>query len=126
MKKIIILILFIFLLTGCSSNKDTKKVVKEKKKEPVKVEEKYIDNNNTPISFYEVNNRKLTKIHSTSSTIGREIDVGVYTIYLSNEEEINLNDSYANSFYNEWIKKSDEKNMLYIHSKITRITLHSH
>lgn len=111
MKKILILILFIFLLTGCSSNKDTKKVVKEKKKEPVKVEEKYIDNNNTPISFYEVNNRKLTKIHSTSSTIGREIDVGVYTIYLSNEEEINLNDSYANSFYNEWIKYNKDNKL---------------
>ena len=110
MKKIILLILII-LITGCSiKEKEVKKTIKTK--EPVKTEEvKYIDSNNTPISFYEVNNNTLKKIHSTNSKIGREVDIGIFSIYPSTEENINLNDTFANSFYNEWIKYNKNNNL---------------
>ncbi|MBQ6477027.1 MAG: hypothetical protein IJI43_01140 [Bacilli bacterium] len=103
MKKILFLLLIVLTLCSC-----TKKEVKEKpkvkqEKEEVK-EEVYVDNNNTPIAFYELKNNTLTKISSINKVLNVEEDIGVFSIYPSNENTINLTDSYANSFYNEWLK----------------------
>ena len=105
MKKLLIPILIILLICGCT--KETKKeevVKKEKKEEPVVVEETYKDLNNTPIGIYKLNGNTLTKLTSIDKHLNVEEDIGVFQIYPSNEDVINLNTNYGESFYNEYIK----------------------
>ena len=105
MKKLLIPILIILLICGCT--KETKKeevIKKEKKEEPVVVEETYKDLNNTPIGIYKLNGNTLTKLTSIDKHLNVEEDIGVFQIYPSNEDVINLNTNYGESFYNEYIK----------------------
>lgn len=105
MKKLLIPILIILLICGCT--KETKKeevIKKEKKEEPVVVEETYKDSNNTPIGIYKLNGNTLTKLTSIDKHLNVEEDIGVFQIYPSNEDIINLNTNYGESFYNEYIK----------------------
>ena len=104
MKKIIISILIILLICGCT--KETKKeVVKEKKKEePIVIEETYKDLNNTPIGIYKLNGNTLNKLTTIDKHLNVEEDIGIFQIYPSNEDVINLNTNFGESFYNEYIK----------------------
>lgn len=105
MKKLLIPILILLLICGCT--KETKKeevIKKEKKEEPVVVEETYKDLNNTPIGIYKLNGNTLTKLTSIDKHLNVEEDIGVFQIYPSNEDVINLNTNYGESFYNEYIK----------------------
>ena len=104
MKKIIISILIILLICGCT--KETKKeVVKEKKKEePIVIEETYKDLNNTPIGIYKLNGNTLNKLTTIDKHLNVEEDIGIFQIYPSNEDVINLDTNYGESFYNEYIK----------------------
>ena len=104
-KRLLIILILLLIITGCKSKEKNIPVKKEKEKTEIKEEiPKYKDENNTPISFYEINNNTLTKIHSINKKLILEEDMGVFSIYPSNEETITLNDTYANSFYNEWTK----------------------
>ena len=105
MKKLIIPLLIILLVCGCSNNKKEEPIKKEiKKEEPVVVEETYKDLNNTPIGIYKLNGNTLTKLTSIDKHLNVEEDIGVFQIYPSNEDVINLNTNYGESFYNEYIK----------------------
>ena len=107
MKKIILFLLVLLLLTGCGKERkeEKKEVVKE---EPEIIEEEviptYQDLNPTPISFYQLQGNTLNKINTISGNYKALDDVGVFQIYPSNEETIQLSDSYANSYYKEWEK----------------------
>lgn len=114
MKKIIIILVIpILLLTGCTKEKEIKKVV-EKKQEPIKEEihePEYIDENNTPIGIYTVKGNTLYKLTSDSYKVKPYDDIGVFQAFPSNEDKIVLNDSFANSFYNNWINYKQDKNL---------------
>lgn len=106
MKKLLIILLVPLLLCGCSK-KEVVKVEKEKKeeiKEKVDNTPKYVDLNNTPIGLYTLNGNTLTKLTTLNKTLKVEEDIGVFQIYPSNEDTVQLSDTFANSFYNEWIK----------------------
>ena len=99
MKKYLILIICLLLFTGCTTKKVEKKVkkVKEETKEEKIV---YKDENMMPISFYE-NNKKITT-QSVIQKVG--YDLGVFQIFPSNEDTLQLNKSHWDSFYEEWNK----------------------
>ena len=105
MKKIIIPLIILLLICGCTKeNKKQEKITKEKKEEPIQVEETYKDLNNTPIGIYKLNGNTLTKLASIDKHLNVEEDIGVFQIYPSNEDIINLDTNYGQSFYNEYIK----------------------
>ncbi len=110
--KIVILLLILLSICGCSKNEvDTNKNKKEDKvKEEIKEEvNKYTDNNNTPIGIYQLQGNTLTKLHNYNTKLVVEKDINTFQIYPSNEEVITLNNSFGQSFYNEWSKYSNIK-----------------
>ena len=104
MKKCLVLIICLLLVTGCSTKKVEKKVKKVKEK-PIEVKEVYKDENNMPISFYD-NNKKITT-KKIAFKVGQ--DLGIFQVFPSNLDELKLSDSYGNSFYSEWIKYNQNK-----------------
>ena len=110
-KKLLIILILLLLVCGCV-NKEKKVVKKKENKNTIKDEiPKYTDLNKTPISFYEVKGNTLTKIHSIDKKLVIEEDIGVFSIYPSNEEQICLNERIAESFYNEWSKYNQNNNL---------------
>ena len=110
MKKILLILICLLLISGCEKN--NKKIdVSSKKQEKVKevVKDTYKDLNNTPISIYQLNNNTLTKLHEFNDTFVPEKDINSFQIYPSNEEIITLNESFGKSFYNEWSKYNNIK-----------------
>ena len=109
MKKILVLLITILLLTGCL--KEEEKKVEKPKEEPIVIEEKdtYQDLNTTPIGIYKLENNSLTKLTTLTKHLNIEEDIGVFQIFPSNEDTISLNTSFGESFYNEWIKYKNIK-----------------
>ena len=102
MKKLIIPLLVLLLICGCS--KEVKKEEPKKKKETITVEDTYKDLNNTPIGIYNLNGNTLNKLTSINKHLNVEEDIGIFQLYFSNEDIINLDTNYGQSFYNEFIK----------------------
>lgn len=104
MKKGMILVLIgILFLSGCTKKEQSKtEEVVEKKEEIVENTPKYIDDNHTPISFYKLKGNKLEKVTSLSGNYNSMDDVTLLQIYPSIEDSITLNESFATSFYKEW------------------------
>ena len=110
MKKVLFTLLIILLLTGCGKEKEIIKEKKVKKEKPIGVVDTYKDLNNTPISIYKLNGNKLTKLtEDTKNFIAME-DLGIFQIFPSNEDTINVN-SFGQDFYNEWIKYNTNNNL---------------
>lgn len=99
MKKLLLLIIPLLLICGCESTKtNNKEVIKpEIKKEEVK--EDYIDFNTTPIGIYSLNGNSLTKLTIINKKPVIEEDLGVFQIYFSNDNNISLDKSFADSYY---------------------------
>ena len=122
LKLLTILLAAFLLITGCNKNEEIKQneeITKEKEetKELKEVEVKapeYIDNNTTPISFYSLQGNKLIKLTEISKRLNVEEDIGIFQIYPSNENEIILNNTFAESFYNEWQKYYQNNNNIKI------------
>lgn len=108
MKKILI-ILSIFLLLGCSKEVDNKQIEKPKETKKVEVKETYQDLNNTPIGIYSLNNNSLTRLNTITKHLNVEEDIGIFQIFLSNENTINLNTNFGEAYNNEWIKYNNIK-----------------
>ena len=102
-KKIVILFILLILCCGCINTKKTEKK-KEKKKVEVEYVETYKDLNDTPISFYTVNGNHLEKLTKINKTLVPMEDIGIFQIYLSNEDRVQLKNSFALDFYDEWTK----------------------
>ena len=79
MKKILILLVIVILVTGCVNKSNKPKVIKKEEKEEV-VEEKdsYKDLNNTPIGIYQLNGNTLTKIHEYKTNFVPEKDMNIF------------------------------------------------
>lgn len=104
-----IILLFILLLCGCenNTNKIKKNIEYNKiKEEPTEeiVEESYQDNNHTPISFYELKGNHLEKKSSLTGSFQGMDDIFFLQLFPSNDERIDLENDFADSFYQEFMK----------------------
>ena len=110
MKKILLILTLLLFITGCT-NKTNNKEIKDFKEVDIEIQEKdtYKDLNNTPIGIYELRGSTLTKIHDYKTSFIPEVDINIFQIYPSNEENIILDSSFGKSFYNEWIKYNNIK-----------------
>lgn len=110
MKKILLILTILLFITGCT-NKTNNKEINDFKEVDIKIQEKdsYKDLNNTPISIYELRGNTLTKIHDYKTSFIPEVDINIFQIYPSSEENITLNSSFGKSFYDEWIKYNNIK-----------------
>ena len=111
MKKILILLLIPLLLTGCIKQKNITKEnqpLPDNKKE--EVIETYKDDNNTPISIYELNGNTLTKQTKIIKNLTSMEDIGIFQIYPSTENEIKVS-NFGNDFYNEFQKYNSNNNL---------------
>ena len=115
MKKLIILLVSIVLLSGCSFFKNESKEVKEEPKpqEVEKEEEKepeYTDDNTMPIGLYERNGSKIKKLSEYSAKIIVKKDIKTFQAFPSAEEEINHSGKrYADYYYEKWMEQNPEK-----------------
>ena len=100
MKKIIFLMIFL-LLVGCEKpkeeleNKEEKLEIEEKKEES---EEVYVDDNPIKIALYRGNNGEYKRTDTFKSKLKEITDVGVFSIILSNDEEIHDGVSIKNLY----------------------------
>ncbi len=103
MKKILLIIVLLLIVCGCSNTKSNveEKVVKPNvQKEEVKQD--YVDQNNTPIGIYQLNGNTLTKLTTITKKPVIEEDLGVFQVYPSNDNNISLNTSFGQSYYEHW------------------------
>ena len=112
MKKLVVFFLFIFLVTGCGNkieHKPQKEInhIEEPKEEEIIIPE-YIDNNITPISFYQLNGNVLKKLYTIKGNYQALDDVGIFQVYPSNLEEIQLTKNYSVSYVEEWNKYREQ------------------
>ena len=111
MKRIILIIIPLLLLCGCEKKeiKEEKIIKPEVQKEEVKPD--YIDTNKTPIGIYELNGNTLKKLTTINRQTIIEEDLGIFQVYPSNEDEISLNTSFANSYYEHWQEYKSNTNL---------------
>ena len=102
MKKLtILLIISSILVVGC---KDTKIIDTKRKVAVDETTETYKDSNNTPIGIYSLENNNLKKLTTITKHLNVEEDIGIFQVYLSNEDNIQLTTNFGESFHNEWLK----------------------
>lgn len=82
MKKTIILIIIVLLLSGCSDNFKKSEIKQEKKIEPIINEEEYIDDNPIKIGIYDGKN--LVKDYETK--LVSQSDLAVFSVCFTNDE----------------------------------------
>lgn len=107
-KKIIIVFIILIACCGCNISKENKT---KKKKVETTYEENYKDLNNTPISFYSSNDSGLIKITKINKTLVSMEDIGIFQIYPSDADSINISSGFGNSFYDEWMKYNTNNNL---------------
>ena len=111
-KLLIILVIICIFVFGCSKkNSTTKKTnttpIEEKdkdnnndKKEDIDTNT-YTDNNNTPIGIYSDNGTRMTSMNTSLTPLE---NIGSFLVYPSNENTVNFNGRFGDSFHDEWIK----------------------
>ena len=104
MKKIVILFLSILAISGCAKEEKI-----EVKYEKIKKVDSYKDINTTPIGIYKLEGNTLTRLKSIDKKLKVEEDIGLFQIYPSKEEKVELNTSFGEAFYKEWSKYKDIK-----------------
>ena len=116
-KNILILIIIVLLLTACSSNKNihnNKQNINKEKEEIKEEKDIYIDENETPISFYRLSNNTLQRIETINISTTPMEDIGIFQIYPSIADSINLNEPFGQSFYNSLSLFNNETNKIKI------------
>ena len=112
MKRLTILLVVILILTGCSKKENI--IINEyvNKEEPIEeIEDTYTDSNNTIIGLYFDKGSRLELIKEYKTNIISGVDVGVFQIYPSNDDEVILNSSFGTSFYNAWVSLPNYNNL---------------
>ena len=113
-KKIIISLTTLFILTGCSQNKQISNNITEipNTEEPEIKEEIYIDDNPIKIALYKGKN----KVTSYSTSISNFKDIETFNIYYTNIDKLdstNIKNNYQ-KYYNQYENITDYKNGFYI------------
>ena len=115
MKKIFLLLMCIFiLLCGCDKKEEPKNDIKEKEEiveEVIEEVDTYTDLNNTPIGIYSLQGNKLVKLTSFNTRLVIEKDINTFQLYPSNEDVVYLNNGFAQSFYDEYMKYNTNGNL---------------
>lgn len=109
MKKIICLFITLLLITGCTTKKEETPKKEETKKEEEPVVEKYEDENTTPIGLYELYGNTLRRLDRIDRELIVEEDVGIFQVFPSNEDVVELNNGFAEDFYNTWTSLNPDK-----------------
>ena len=118
MKKIILFLTLITILTGCQSNNNlTNEIsniptIADEIIEDIPEEPEYIDNNNVKVSLYNGKN----KATSYSITLTGKKDIGVFDVYYTDIEKLNSSNTKTNflKYYNEYENIENHKNGFYI------------
>lgn len=108
MKKILLLILIIFLITGCNNkNKGEEKVVDKLNDVIETEEEKYVDDNPIIVGLYE-NDIRLVKEYTISKESFKDL---IFGVYYTNEENLEShNQKYNwNKYYSQYSNIDDYK-----------------
>ena len=112
--KIFLLILAIFLVSGCSFSKKEETV--ELKETPVEqtedvIEEpKYVDDNPIKIAFYNKNGYTLSLAHDYNGPISIKKDITTFQVFFSNEDQVQFsNMKFVEYFYNTFNELNPEK-----------------
>ena len=113
-KNIIYLLILLLIITGCNEKEEKENKEENKNEEIIEIiptedptptpTPEYKDLNNTPIAIYRNNNRINT--YSGSFTVGK--DIGIFKIYLSDEDHISYSGSFGDAFYNKWNEYNKE------------------
>ena len=111
MKKIMYLVLILIFIVGCNKkevyiNQDIKETKIEEKQEQDDIEEKYVDDNPVKIAFYHGSNGIYKRIDNFSSKPESMKEIGIFSIVLSDEEEIK--GSSIKNLYKEKIENNPE------------------
>lgn len=121
MKKIILIITIIFLLTGCNTNNKNKQDISNNNQEEINNEtytqnddaniETYKDENPVKVALYE--NNKIVKSYTTK--ISNNKDIAVFDVYYTNDEETTEKDTKSNflKYYNMYENISNIKTGFY-------------
>ena len=118
MKKLLVMLISIFLLTGCSlfdkKEEPAKKSATDQKEEIKKEEEpkepEYVDDNNTPIGLYERNGSTLKLLTEFNSNIQVKKDIKTFQAFLSKDETINHSGKrYADFYFEKYNELNPEK-----------------
>ena len=108
MKKLLIIMIILLTICGCTKKVEVKEKPKEEKKEEI-IKDTYKDENNTPIGIYNLQGNTLTKLTKINKTPVVEQDLGVFQIYPSNEDTVNLDKGFGLACYDEWTKYPNVK-----------------
>lgn len=110
MKKIIILITLLFLLTGCESKE--KNTFKEIDIDETIKTDNYVDNNPIKVALYE----KKNKVTSYSTTLGNFKEIAVFNIYYTNIDKLDSSNIKYNyqKYYNKYENIDNYKTGFYI------------
>lgn len=110
MKKVILLIIIVFFITGCTNNLETKyqNILID---ETIKIDN-YVDNNPIKIALYEGKN----KVKKYSTTLSNLKDIAVFDIYYTNIDTLDSSNTKYNyiKYYNEYKNIDNYKTGFYI------------
>ena len=110
MKKILILVLILFVTTSCTKEEPQIKKEKVTKKEEVVEKDTYKDNNTTPISLYKLEGNTLVRQTTITKHLSSMEDIDIFQVYPSTEDNIKVT-NYATDFYNEYSKYNENNNL---------------
>ena len=111
MKKIIILISFLFLLTGCLYNKDYNLDTEINIDDTIEIDQ-YVDDNPIKVAFYDGKN----KIKSYKTTLGNFKDFAIFDIYYTDIDKLDSSYTKYNykKYYNQYENIDNYKTGFYI------------
>lgn len=111
MKKILI-IFACFILCACGSKKTIEvKETNNNVKKDKEIKDTYKDDNNTIVGLYLEKGKALELVTDYSTDIVSGKDIGVYQIYFSNDNTINLDSKFGEEYYNKFISLENHDNI---------------
>ena len=119
MKKIILFLSLIFILTGCLANNNNltnettnDNSISNEIEENIPEENPYVDENNVKVALYE-NSKKVT---SYSTNLVSKKDIAVFDVYYTDIDTVNSSNTKTNylKYYNEYEFIDNHKNGFYI------------
>lgn len=114
MKKILLIITFMLLITGCGKKEEPKEIIETKEETIVENEpiNEYVDTNPITVGLY----RKGKLVHEYNTKFTNKKDIATFNIVFTNKEDLgstNLKNNYY-TYYNKYENIKDYKTGFYI------------